>query len=180
MLSVEWQSHGTTANSGYPVFLVDTRPKDRGLNYGQRLQGENEMQKTVLLFLLVSFFSTTAFAGKPAKSKVMVEQARALVMASLTPQQRQLPKVEAEHFDDPHPTRFLTFTVVWKGLPKGSVVAGAYAVDPYTGDVFESNKECAEVKNKSLEALQAQVRAKLHLSQAEYQRLKTKGPLCEE
>ncbi len=27
---------------------------------------------------------------------------------------------------------------------------------------------------------EAQVRAKLHLSQSEYQRLKTKGPLCEE
>jgi len=164
----------------WSVFVVDTSPKNRGPHSGQRLHGKIEMKKTVLLLLAVSFYSATGLAGKPAKSKVTVEQARALVMASLTPQQRQLPKVEAVHFDDPHPARFLIFTVVWKGLPKGSVVAGAYAVDLYTGDVFEANQECTEVKNKRLEAIQAQVRAKLHLSQSEYQRLKTKGPLCEE
>lgn len=54
------------------------------------------------------------------------------------------------------------------------------AVDPHTGDVFRATSECDEVKNKRLERLQAQVRAKLHLSQSQYQRLKTKGPLCEE
>lgn len=136
----------------------------------------------IVLFLLVSLYSTTAMAGGPAERKITVEQARALVMASLTTQERRLPKVEAEHFDDPdNPSpRFLIFTVVWEGLPKGSVVAGMYAVDPYTGDVFVANKECDEVKNKRLERLQAQVRAKLHLSRSEYQRLKTRGPLCEE
>jgi len=161
-------------------FVVETSPKTAVHTLVSACMGKIEMKKTVLLLLAVSFYSATGLAGEPAKSKVTVEQARALVMASLTPQQRQLPKVEAEHFDDPHPTRFLIFTVVWKGLPKGSVVAGAYAVDPYTGDVFEANQECTEVKNKRLEAIQAQVRAKLHLSQSEYQRLKTKGPLCEE
>jgi hypothetical protein len=125
---------------------------------------------------------TTAMASGTAERKITVEQARALVMASLTAEQRRLPKVEAEHFDNPdNPSpKFLIFTVVWEGLPKGSVVAGMYAVDPYTGDVFFANSECDKVKNKRLERLQAQVRAKLHLSQSEYQRLKTKGPLCEE
>jgi len=70
--------------------------------------------------------------------------------------------------------------VTWEGTPKGSVVVGNYAVDPYTGDVFSATIGCYEEKNKRLEALQAQIRAKLHLSQSEYQRLKTKGPLCEE
>lgn len=142
----------------------------------------NEMRPVIVLFLLVSLYSTTAMAGGRAERKITVEQARALVMASLTTQERRLPKVGAEHFDDPaNPSpKFLIFTVVWEGSPKGSVVAGMYAVDPYTGDVFVANKECDEVKNKRLERLQAQVRAKLHLSQAVYRRLKTKGPLCEQ
>jgi hypothetical protein len=140
------------------------------------------MRKVIMLYLLMTLDLTTAMASGTAQRKITVEQARALVMASLTAEQRRLPKVEAEHFDNPdNPSpKFLIFTVVWEGLHKGSVVAGMYAVDPYTGDVFFANSECDEVKNKRLERLQAQVRAKLHLSQSEYKRLKTKGPLCEE
>jgi len=140
------------------------------------------MRRAIVLFFLVSFYATTAVANGAAERKITVEQARALVMASLTAQQRRLPKVEAEHFDDPeNPSpKFWIFTVVWEGTPNGSVVVGNYAVDPYTGDVFSATRECDEVKNKRLKRLQAQVRAKLHLSQSEYQRLKTKGPLCEE
>ena len=51
---------------------------------------------------------------------------------------------------------------------------------PYTGDVFSSTMSCYEEKNKKLKALQRQVRVTLHLTQAEYQKLKTKGPLCEQ
>jgi hypothetical protein len=140
------------------------------------------MGKLIVLYLLMTLDLPTAMASGTAERKITVEQARALVMASLTAEQRRLPKVQAEHLDDPdNPSpKFLIFTVVWEGLPKGSVVAGMYAVDPYTGDVFFANSECDEVKNKRLERLQAQVRAKLHLLHSEYQRLKTKGPLCAE
>ena len=140
------------------------------------------MKICIALSLLMTLDLATAMASGMAERKITVEQARALVMASLTAQQRRLPKVEVDHFDDPdNPSpKFLIFTVVWEGLAKGSVVAGMYAVDPYTGDVFVANQECEEVKNKRLKRLQAQVRARLHLSQSQYQRLKTKGPLCEE
>jgi hypothetical protein len=140
------------------------------------------MRKIIVLCLLMTLDLTTAIASGTAVRKMTVEQARALVMASLTAQQRRLPKVEADHFDDPdNPSpKFWTFTVVWEGTPNGSVVVGNYAVDPYTGDVFSATRECDEVKNKRLKRLQAQVRARLHLSQSKYQRLKTKGPLCEE
>ena len=80
-------------------------------------------------------------------------------MASLTAEQRRLPKLEAEQYDAPDPSKFFFFTVTWKGTPKGSVVVGNYAVDPYTGDVFSATTGCYEEKNKRLQALQAQVRA---------------------
>jgi hypothetical protein len=140
------------------------------------------MKKIIVLCLLMTLDLTTAMASGPAERKITVGQAKALVMAALTTEESRLPKVEAENFDDPNDPspKFLVFTVVWQGLPKWSVVAGMYAVDPHTGDVFAANKECTEVRNKSLERLQTQVRAKLHLSESEYQRLKTKGPLCAE
>jgi len=69
--------------------------------------------------------------------------------------------------------RFSSADPLARSPADGSVVVGNYAVDPYTRDVFSATIGCYEEKNKRLEALQAQVRAKLHLSQSEYQRLKT-------
>jgi hypothetical protein len=57
---------------------------------------------------------------------------------------------------------------------------GNFAVDPYTGDVFSATMTCDEEKNKRLEALQARIRAMLHLSLSDYRRMKTNGPLCEQ
>jgi hypothetical protein len=136
--------------------------------------------KRVIVLLLFCLYAATARAGEPPKHKVTTGQARALVMASLTAEQRRLPKLEAEQYDAPGSSKFLFFAVTWEGTPKGSVVVGNYAVDPYTGDVFSATIGCYEEKNKRLWALQAQVRATLHLSQSEYQQLKNKGPLCEE
>lgn len=136
--------------------------------------------KRVLAFALAFFCATTAGATDLPAHKITEDQAEALVMASLTAQQRQLPKVEVDPDESPRSSRFLFFTVTWEGTPDGSVVVGNYAVDSYTGDVFSATRECYEERNKTLEALQAQVRATLHLAQLRYQQIKTSGPLCAE
>ena len=137
------------------------------------------MKQAIVLFFLTSL-ATTVGAVESPKQKITNEQARALVMASLSDEQRRLPKVEAEQFDAPYVSKFLFFTVIWEGTPKGSVVVGNYAVDPDTGDVFSAVIDCYEEKNKRLQILQKKIRATLHLSESDYQRLKTKGPLCED
>ena len=71
-------------------------------------------------------------------------------MASLTADQRRLPKLGAELYDAPDSSQFLFFTVTWEGTPNGSVVVGNYAVDPYTGDVWSAVIGCHEEKNKRL------------------------------
>lgn len=136
--------------------------------------------KTVLAFVLAFICVKTAWASDLPDHKITENQAEALVMASLTAQQRQLPKVEVDKDESSGSSRFLFFTVTWEGTLNGSVVVGDYAVDPYTGDVFSATRECYEEKNKVLEALQAQIRATLHLSQLRYQQIKTSGPLCQE
>lgn len=138
------------------------------------------MKKATVLLLLAFLHSTIATAVEHPEHKMTAEQARELVIASLTAEQRRLPSLEAEQYDAPDSSQFVFFTVTWRGTPNGSVVVGNYAVDSYTGDVWSAVIGCYEVKNKKLSALQSQVRATLHLSQSEYQRLKTKGPLCEE
>ncbi len=137
------------------------------------------MKRPVFLFLLLLASGMAALSAEPVK--ITTAQARTLVLASLTAEQKRLPKLGVEPYDaPPGSSKFWFFTVTWEGTPKGSVVVGNYAVDPYTGDVFSAVMSCYEENNKALSALQAQIRSGLHLSKAEYQRLKTKGPLCEE
>jgi len=52
--------------------------------------------KRVLVLFLTWFCATTAGAVDPPEPRITVDLAKALVMASLTAQQRWLPKVEAE------------------------------------------------------------------------------------
>jgi hypothetical protein len=100
-------------------------------------------------------------------------------MAVLTAEQKRLPKLGAEPYDDPHKPGFLFFTVTWAGTPNGSVVVGNYAVDRFTGDVWSAVIGCYEEKNEGLQALQVRIRAAMGLSASDYQQIKTKGPLCD-
>ncbi len=108
-------------------------------------------------------------------------QANTLVIAALSKQQKRLPGIEAEQFDNSSSAQFLFFTVVWAPPPdqRGSVVVENYAVDPRTGDVWSSTMSCMEESNKQLRALQRRLRTELGLSDAEYRHLKTTGPICE-
>jgi hypothetical protein len=125
------------------------------------------------------FVSLTVFGSDSQSGALTSAAAKALVMAALTAEQRHLPKIEAELDIASSSGRFLFYTVVWQGVPNGSVVVGSYAVDSQTGDVFSSTVSCDEQRNSRLEALQTRVRARLNLTQLEYKRRKTKGPLCQ-
>ena len=137
------------------------------------------MSKRLLGLLIIAFSVSSACATGASPNKIDLAQAKALVMASLTTKERRLPSLAVDPDDDPS-SKFFFVSVTWAGTPNGSVVVGNYAVDPYTGDVFSATMACHEEKNKRLDALQRQVRATLHLTQAEYQKLKTKGPLCDQ
>jgi hypothetical protein len=136
--------------------------------------------KNALLPLVLLLCCISVSATGQSRSKITSNQGRALVLASLTPKERQLPSLEAELYTDPSSSKFLFYTVTWAGTKGGSVVVGNYAVDPYTADVFSATVACSEQKNKRLEALQARVRSTLHLTMTEYRKIKSKGPLCEE
>lgn len=138
------------------------------------------MNRAVGLLAVVSVCLSIANASGHPKRTVTLAQAKALVLASLTVEQKQLPRLGAEQYEDPNSSRFIFFTVTWAGAPNESVVVGNYAVDPYTGDVWSATASCYEESNRELRKLQIRIRAALRLSHSEYMRLKTKGPLCEE
>jgi len=88
------------------------------------------MKKFFQLIVILCLCVGSANAVGEPEHKITAEQAKALVMASLSPQQRALPKVEAERYAPPKPSRILFFTVTWEGTTNGSVVVGNYAADP--------------------------------------------------
>ena len=109
---------------------------------------------------------------------VSASDAKALVSAALPPSIKRLPGVGIE--PGQVRGRFDYFTVTWAQPGPGSVVAGNYAVDLRTGDVFSSVIECDELKTSALRQLQHKVRAQLGLSRRQYRELKSTGPLCEQ
>ncbi|MDR0478725.1 MAG: hypothetical protein LBH31_02740 [Burkholderiaceae bacterium] len=121
-----------------------------------------------------------------ATRKITLVQAKALVMAALTPEQRRMPGVaidipgknsdDISSYERSYRPRFLIFNVVW-AAKMGSDNIGFYGVDIYTGDVFDLSP-CAEYYSKKLEALQNKIRRSLHLTDSEYKKLKTNGPEC--
>jgi hypothetical protein len=131
--------------------------------------------------------STGATAVTSITRKITLAQAKALVLAALYPGQRRLPGLQFDAgdgdpnkistFEDSDNPRFLMFHVVWAAT-EGSNLIGWYGVDIYTGDVFDGIASCPQYKNKKLETLQKKVRRSLHLTEAEYQKLKTNGPIC--
>lgn len=108
---------------------------------------------------------------------VSANDAKVLIYASLPPAVKRLPGIGIEpgqvrgHFD--------YFTVTWAQPGSGSVVAGNYAVDLQTGDVFSSVIECDELKTPVLRQLQRKMRTQLGLSLRQYRAMKRRGPLCE-
>jgi hypothetical protein len=137
------------------------------------------MQKYVrnLVFIGVCLASTIAHtADRPVK--LPKDEAKELVKAALPSKTRHLPSFGLEEYSDSSRPRFYFYTAYWAGVPNGSVVIGNYAVDESTGDVWDAVISCKEESNPVLRKLQSEVRSKLGLSRFDYDRIKSKGPLC--
>jgi hypothetical protein len=71
---------------------------------------------------------------------------------------------------------FYYFAATWPN-PTGSPVAGHYAVNPWTGDVWDADG-CKRLESPSLKKLQDVVRRKSGLGRSVYSKLRAKRPLC--
>jgi hypothetical protein len=80
------------------------------------------------------------------------------------------------HLPDKYYPRFQIYQATWDN-PGGSVNAGFYALDPITLDVW-NGVVCEEIKSPKLVSIQRKIRARIGLSDTEYQRLRVTGPEC--
>ena len=109
---------------------------------------------------------------------VTKDEAEALVRAALPAKLKRLPKFGMEISQDKDNPRFYSANVYWAGEPQGSVVVGNYDVDTETGDVWNAVISCDEMSNQALRKLQRSIRKAIGLSDSEYKRIKSIGPLC--
>lgn len=133
--------------------------------------------------LMLAFASLGVGAQNSHGSSISEKDAKQLVFAALPSKDRHLPGlafdvgVENRYkgFD-----RFYILSVTWAGPPDGSVVVGGYYVDRYTGDVWDAAMDCYEYDNPDLRKLQVSIRKRIGMSPAEYQKVKVKGPMCDD
>jgi|SRR5208283_5912598 len=71
---------------------------------------------------------------------------------------------------------FYFFCATWPN-PTGSPVIGYFAVNPWTGDVWNAD-DCEHLTSKSVQKTQADIRKRFHFKREEYAKLREKMPLC--
>jgi hypothetical protein len=130
---------------------------------------------SALVIAVLSLVTSGADAAG-APRVVSVREAEKLILEALPLQTRQLPSFSLERGTDDRGYYF--FFAVWAGVPNGSTMIGGYAVDSATGDVFDAVSDCNELSTPALRKLQAQIRRRIGLSDAKYNKIKQKGPLC--
>lgn len=129
------------------------------------------------LALALFLLQAGPYAGAPVV--VLPQTAKQLLRVALPKRERLLPGLSFEQYEGSS-NRFYFFTVAWAAAATSSVVAGNYAVDRYTGDVWSATRGCDELSTASLRKMQAKVRSDLGLSSKQYQGTKTHGPLCDQ
>ena len=107
-----------------------------------------------------------------------MQEAKTLLAVALPTYAHHLRGLEFEKYEAD--SRFYFFTVLSAAPARSSVVVGNYAVDIHTGKVWSAVSGCDELSNPRLRRQQLQIRSELGLTQSEYKRIKTHGPLCDQ
>lgn len=135
-----------------------------------------EKKLCVCVIMFVTLISHIVHSSTPRRA-VSRDEAMDLVWAALPLETRRLPGFA---LDAGEGARFYSVAVTWAGPPNGgSIVIGYYDVDKSTGDVFSATASCKEESTPALRKLQAKIRLRIGLSDAEYHKIKGRGAFCE-
>lgn len=126
--------------------------------------------RTAALLILCAF---TLLSGQQAPRRMTLRDATKLVSEIVRVHNAEA-TVNRTH--DSYDPDFFYFEVI---VPNrvASPVVGHFAVNPWTGDVWNPGL-CELVTSPSLAKLQSKIRAKLQLSEVNYQKLRQRKPLC--
>ncbi len=127
-------------------------------------------------FSLVVAFATTAIEvgiGQTTNSRIEATEASKLVYEGI---KKHNAGASIHAISNPYDQDFLYFQATWPN-PVGSPVIGNFAVNPWTGDVWNA-AGCERLTSRSLKSAQEGIRKRFHIAKAEYGKLHAKTPLC--
>jgi hypothetical protein len=130
--------------------------------------GHFAVRFTLLLALVASMGS-----AQPPRQRISLEEARKLAYEVVKVHN---PGAELNNSPRSFDPDFYFFAATWPN-PNGSPIIGYFAVNPWTGDVWNS-AGCEHFTSKALAKLQQGIRARLQVSRAEFVKLRAKKPMC--
>jgi hypothetical protein len=133
----------------------------------------NRTAKIVEAFLLMASALAGPSGAQPRDQKIDVEESGKLVNEIVKVHNRGASVTSSPRAFDPD---FYFFAATWPN-PTGSPIIGYFAVNPWTGDVWNS-AGCERITSKSLKRLQQDIRRRFHFKREEYTKLRAKKPLC--
>lgn len=105
--------------------------------------------------------------------RINVQSARELAYLAVKDHNLGVTLTEAPRPLDPD---FYYFGATWPN-PSGSPVIGYFAVNPWTGDVWDANG-CTRYTSKELNVAQKAIRKRSRIEGQDYSRLRARRPLC--
>jgi hypothetical protein len=129
-------------------------------------------QNALWLVLLTLTVSVSAGSPKHEPRKINVQEARKLAYEAVKVHNPGADLSSTPRGDDPD---FYFFAATWPN-PAGSPVIGYFAVNPWTGDVWDEG--CRRLESPSLKKLQAQIRKRFGFRKGKYLELRAKKPVC--
>jgi hypothetical protein len=137
------------------------------------MTSHNRIGASFEVFLVATAISVGTATAQPSEEKIGVEEARRLVYEIVKVHN---PGASLTNSPRPFDPDFYFLAATWPN-PTGSPIIGYFAVNPWTGDVWNS-AGCEHVTSRPLEKLQQVIRKRSHLKKEEYARLGAKKPMC--
>jgi hypothetical protein len=127
--------------------------------------------------LLIGGCAGAAGAGSD-RPKISLKTARQLVYEGLRVYSpgSDFTRVDVSRIRDNYDREFFYFEATWPN-PTGSPHLGSFAVNPWTGDVWNA-AGCERLTSASLARLQDGIRKRFGFKEKEYSALRARKPLC--
>ena len=128
-----------------------------------------KLRNLLLLFLLIGGVAS-------AQSRISQDEAKRIVHYALKAGDMDEATVDVSSIKYGYAPDFYSFEATWPN-PDGSPMLGSYAVNPWTGDIWQL-VVCKQITSAQLRRIQRSIRSRFHLQASEYVALHKKTPVC--
>lgn len=125
--------------------------------------------------LTIAAFLSVSLLAQPPRPNVSIREARKLVLAANEGHDVHR-RTEVSQIANPYDSFFMYFEATWPN-PVGSAHLGNYAVNPVTGDVYNTDG-CERLQSSALKKLQVAIRERAPNKGDGYSKALQRRPIC--